>query len=194
MTAPLSAPLVATSSQTVGPFFHFGLTTNEALGVMIGPDTPGDRIAVRIRIIDGAGAAVPDALVELWQANAAGTYVQAPDHANSAPGQSFRGWGRLPTSADGSCEFQTIRPGRVRADDGQLQASHINICVFMRGLLRHLFTRVYFDGDPDLTDDGAWRVVPAERRHTLLARRAGSLRWDFDIHLQGEHETVFFNI
>jgi protocatechuate 3,4-dioxygenase, alpha subunit len=194
MTVPAKRDLVASASQTVGPFFHFGLTTNEAQGQIAGPHTPGERIRLRVRVRDGAGADIPDAMVELWQANAAGTYVEAPDHADPAPGRSFLGWGRLPTGEDGSCEFQTIRPGRVAAGDGRLQASHINMCLFMRGLLRHLYTRIYFAGDPALPEDGAWNLVPAERRDTLLAHEVEAGLWAFDIHMQGAQETVFLNV
>jgi protocatechuate 3,4-dioxygenase alpha subunit len=178
--------LVATASQTVGPFFDFGLTTpNAALGQMAGPDTPGERIRLRIRVYDGEGAVVPDAVVELWQADASGAF----------PGV----WGRQGTDVDGACEFHTVRPGAAEG------ASHINVCLFARGLLRHIFTRIYFAGDPALSADPVLALVPEARRQTLLAHaesRPEGLRyttadgdtWVFELRLQGEHETVFFDL
>jgi protocatechuate 3,4-dioxygenase, alpha subunit len=186
--------LTATPSQTVGPFFHHGLADNVMLGCLVRPDTKGERVRLRIRVLDGEGVPVDDALVELWQADADGQYVR-PDNPStllSAPG--FCGFGRLATSADGVCTFDTIRPGRIALADGQLQASHINACLFARGLLRQLYTRVYFENDPDLAADAVLRLVPAERRQTLIARAAGGSEWRFDICLQGEHETVFFDL
>ena len=177
--------LVATPSQTVGPFFDFGLTRpNAALGTMAGADTPGTSIRLRVRVYDGAGDAVPDAVVELWQADASGAY----------PGVAgFPGWGRLGTGEDGTCEFQTIRPGRVATGGGRLAAAHIDVCLFARGQLRHVFTRIYFAGDPALADDPVLAMVPVERRETLLAR-ADSDTWVFDLRLQGDRETVFFDL
>ena len=185
--------LVATSSQTVGPFFHFGLATDPRLGQMTGPATPGDRIRLRVRVIDGAGEPLPDALVELWQADAAGRYVDSPDHGDGDPGQAFRGWGRLPTNASGECEFATIRPGATTAGDGRPQASHINVCLFARGMLRHIFTRLYFAGDPMLPADPVLALVPESRRATLVAHQSDGV-WTFDIRLQGDRETVFFDL
>ena len=184
---------VATASQTVGPFFHAGLATEPLLGQMAGPHTTGERLRLRVRVIDGAGDPVPDALVELWQADASGRYVDTPDHADVDPGRAFRGWGRLPTTATGECTFETIRPGVTAADDGRAQAAHINVCLFFRGLLRHIFTRIYFSGDPMLADDPVLSLVPESRRDTLVATRTGDT-WTFDVHLQGPHETVFFDL
>jgi len=185
--------LVATSSQTVGPFFHFGLATDPRLGQMTGPETAGDRIRLRVRVIDGAGEPLPDALVELWQADAGGRYVERPDHAHVDPGQAFRGWGRLPTTATGECEFATIRPGATTAGDGRPQAAHINVCLFARGMLRHIFTRLYFADDPMLAADPVLALVPESRRATLIAHEADGV-WRFDIRLQGDSETVFFDL
>lgn len=186
-------PLVATSSQTVGPFFHFGLTTDALLGTMVGPDTPGQRITVRVCVIDGGGVPLPDAMVELWQADSRGHYVETADHANPDPGQAFRGWGRLPTDANGICEFHTVRPGEHVGDDGQAEAAHVNICLFARGMLRHVFTRFYFAGDAAIATDPVLALVPETRRGTLLAHEIDGL-WKFDIHLQGASETVFFDL
>jgi protocatechuate 3,4-dioxygenase alpha subunit len=185
--------LVATPSQTVGPYLHIGLDTEPRHGIMIGPDTPGERIAVRIRVLDGAGAPLPDALIELWQADAAGTYRDRADREPSDPGEAFRGWGRRATDADGWCQFDTIKPGPVETADGRRQAPHINVCLFARGLLRHVFTRFYFAGDALLSGDPVLALVPDGRRQTLLAQPADGL-WLFEIHLQGQAETVFFDL
>ncbi len=189
-----STGLTATPSQTVGPFFHRGLADNIALGCLVQPDTKGERIRLRVRVLDGDGVAVNDALVELWQADADGQYVRPSDPSTllSAPG--FCGFGRLATDVDGVCTFETIRPGRIVAENGQVQASHINVCLFARGLLRQLYTRIYFEHDPDLTTDAVLARVPEERRRTLLARTSGAGDWTFDICLQGENETVFFDL
>lgn len=185
--------LVATPSQTVGPFFHGGLATEPLLGSMAGPHTKGERLRLRISVFDGAGEPLPDALVELWQADAAGRYAEQPDHPDANPGHAFRGWGRLPTSAAGECTFETIRPGATTAIDGRRQAAHINVCLFFRGIMRHIFTRMYFADDPLLPDDPVLALVPAPRRQTLVATHADDM-WAFDIRMQGEHETVFFDL
>lgn len=176
---------IATPSQTVGPFFFFGLTPDDRLGSLA--DTAvGERLHLHVRILDGVGMPVSDSLIEIYQANAAGEY--------GTP--AFRGFGRLATHADGTCTFETIRPGRVAAPQGGTQAAHINVCVFARGLLRHLYTRVYFAGDPDLDTDPLLALVPAERRATLLARSAAGAAgsWEWEIRLQGDGETVFFDL
>lgn len=171
-------PLVATASQTVGPFFSFGLTTNTALGGLAGPDTPGERVRLEIRVIDGAGAPVPDAMVEVWHADQAGALL----------------FGRLQTDPAGVCAFETVYPGH--ATPGAREAAHVNLCVFMRGLLRHLYTRLYFAGDPSLETDAILAAVPPDRRSTLIAQRDEALpsTWRFDLHLQGDRETVYFDL
>lgn len=171
-------PLVATASQTVGPFFSFGLTTNAALGRMAAADTPGERIRLAIRIVDGAGAAVPDAMVEVWHA---------------APGGACL-FGRLETDPSGLCLFDTVYPGQVTK--GANDAAHVNLCIFMRGLLRHLYTRAYFAGDAAIDSDAILAAVPPDRRDTLIARRddAAPATWTFEIHLQGDRETVYFDL
>lgn len=185
--------LVATPSQTVGPFFHFGLTTMPELGRMAGPDTPGEHVRLRVRVVDGAGEPVPDAMVELWQADADGRVAGIADVLPGAPRGSHPAWGRLPTGPDGSCTFDTVLPGAVPAAAGRVQAPHINVCLFMRGLLRHVYTRIYFAGDPRLDDDPVLQAVPVDRRHTLLAERADD-GWQFEIRMQGPTETVFLDI
>jgi len=186
--------LVATSSQTVGPFFHFALADHPTLGCLVRDDTRGERIRLTIGVFDGDGAPVPDALLELWQADADGVYVR-PEHAKDVMAPAgFCGFGRLPTGADGTCVFETIRPGPVRDAQGALQASHINVCVLARGLLRQIYTRIYFEGDPAIGSDGVLALVPEARRQTLLARPGGAGEWAFDVRLQGDGETVFFDL
>ncbi len=171
---------IATPSQTIGPFFHFGISPDDRLG-SLAAQAAGERLHLHVRVFDGAGMPLPDAMIEIHQANAAGEYG-APD---------FSGFGRLATRADGTCVFETIRPGRAGG-----QAAHIDVCLFARGLLRQVYTRVYFAGDPDLDRDPLLALVPADRRATLLATPAAgaSGSWAWDVRLQGEHETVFFDL
>jgi protocatechuate 3,4-dioxygenase alpha subunit len=183
---------VATSSQTVGPFFHFGLATDAGLGQIVAPDAAGEHIRLRIRVLDGDGMPVADALIEVYQADADGNYGQP---AASEGRRGFHGFGRLPTSADGTCTFTTIKPGAVRS--GALeQAPHLNVCFLSRGLLRQIYTRIYFEGDAGAAGDPILGLVPAGRRPTLMARPAPAEpgTWDFVIRLQGDDETVFFDL
>jgi protocatechuate 3,4-dioxygenase, alpha subunit len=183
---------IATSSQTVGPFFHFGLTADDNLGLIASPDTPGEHIQLRVRVLDGAGEAVPDAVIEIYQADAAGHYPNASSAHGAA---SFSGFGRLPTGADGSCLFKTIKPGAVRTN-GIEQAPHLNVCLLARGLLRQVYTRTYFTGDSALAADPILSLVSADRRPTLLAKPSAGEPgiWEFVIRLQGSEETVFFDL
>jgi protocatechuate 3,4-dioxygenase alpha subunit len=188
--------LVATPSATVGPFFHFGIATDPMLGRVAEPSAQGEHITLRVRMTDGDGMPVPDALVEIWQVDADGVEASAPAAGETS---RFLGFGRLPTAEDGTCEFETVRPGRVPDGRGGRQASHINVCIFGRGLLRQLHTRVYFEGDAALDQDAVLTLVPEPRRRTLLARRDPQRPglWLFDVCLQGhdEHdETVFFEV
>ncbi len=182
-------------SQTIGPFYHFGLTSAPALGCLVRAGAKGHRIRVRIRLLDGDGLPVPDGMIELWQADAAGRYDHPADQQDIPPDSAFCGFGRLSTDPDGVCVFDTIYPGRVPDGLGGCQAPHINVSVFARGLLDRLCTRVYFSGDPALSEDVVLALVPEERRKSLLADPdpAADCQWNFDIHLQGERETVFFD-
>jgi protocatechuate 3,4-dioxygenase alpha subunit len=172
MKEPHTHRLAITPSQTVGPFFRVCLAADAEHGRLLPGNEP--RITLAVRVLDGAGAPVNDALVEIWQSTSAGPCA----------------FGRLGTDEDGRCEFDTTRPPLPPAG-----AAHVNVCLFARGLLRHLLTRVYFDDDERLGDDPELAQVPEHRRATLVARRdpAADGRWIFDIHLQGEQETVFFD-
>lgn len=183
-------------SQTVGPFFHLGLCADERWGRIASPGAAGDHVQLRIAVLDGDGAPVTDALIELWQADAKGRYHHPRDPGASSVDPAFGGFGRLPTDAEGECVFETIRPGGVSDARGGRQASHVNVSVFARGLLRRLVTRVYFADDPGLDTDAVLLLVPASRRRTLIATPvAGPLGgWRQVIRLQGEGETVFFDL
>lgn len=183
-----------TPSQTVGPFFHLGLDrlrTDDlgAAGVV------GERITVRGRVLDGDGKGVPDAVMELWQADAEGKYFQGGDAKGKPGAGAFRGFGRVDTNVDGDFSFTTIKPGRVQEGGEADQASHINVTIFMRGLLKQLFTRIYFADDPANETDVVLNTVPAERRATLMLKpvAVGKGVFDWKVILQGEGETVFFD-
>ena len=189
--------LPCTSSQTVGPFFHPCLLRADAeCHALAPPDAEGTRIRVEGRVLDGDDLPIPDALLEIWQANAAGRYHHPADRRELPLDAHFTGYGRSGTDADGGYWFETIKPGAVPFDDRRLQAPHICVTVFARGLLNHLYTRLYFADDPATAGDPLLDLVPAERRATLLAQpiaAAERLAYRFDIVLQGARETVFFN-
>jgi len=198
--------LRATTSQTVGPYFQIGLA-RFCVDDLTAPGVPGERIEIAGRVLDGDGEPIPDAVIEIWQADAEGTYPPEPD-ARETEGEipnkdrkqseklAFRGYGRVPTGTDGTFHFKTIKPGRVPAPDGTLQAPHIAISIFMRGLLRRLVTRIYFPDDEANADDFALKLVEPTRRETLIAKQsvkqAGLLEWN--VVMQGPSETVFFDV
>ncbi len=188
--------LVASPSQTVGPFFHLGLTDTRAVACLAGPHAKGERVRLICRVFDGDGARIPDAMIEVWQANADGKYHHPEDTQEKPLDPAFRGFGRMPTTEDGSCVFETIKPGRVPGWDNSLQSPHLNISVFARGLLKRVVTRIYFAGDGANQEDPVLALVPRERRDTLMARPDPEHPgvWRFDIHLRGEQETVFFDV
>jgi len=182
-----------TPSQTVGPYLHLGLTDARSVSRVAGDGTKGERVWLTFRVLDGEGAPVPDAMIELWQADSEGNYV----HHGSAPnGAPFGGFGRSPTAEDGSCTFETIRPGCVPGSGNTVQAPHINVSILGRGILKRLSTRAYFAGDSANATDPVLALVPQNRRATLLAQpdpaRTGG--WIFEIRLRGEGETVFFDV
>ena len=186
--------LQTTSSQTVGPYLHIGLTWLNT-GNLVGPGVTGEKVMLEGRILDGDGKPVGDALVEIWQANAHGKYAHPDDPQDKPLEEGFKGFGRIPTDGNGQFKFTTIKPGRVPAPGGGMQAPHINVCILMRGMLKQLVTRIYFPGDPANAEDEALRRVPASRRDTLIAKQGagqpGTLFWN--VVLQGEGETVFFD-
>jgi protocatechuate 3,4-dioxygenase alpha subunit len=178
--------VVPTPSQTVGPFFSLGLL-HQPWNVLAPPDAD-DRIRIEGRVLDGDGEPVPDAIVEIWHAGRDGRY-QDP----SRPG--FSGFGRAGTDEDGRYWFETEKPGAIRAS-GEPQAPHVNVHIFARGLLDNLTTRIYFSGEESNDTDPVLRSVPEERRRTLIAEREelpSGVVYRFDIVLQGEDETVFFD-
>jgi protocatechuate 3,4-dioxygenase, alpha subunit len=190
--------LPLTSSQTVGPFFAPALLRKDAArNVLTQPETAGERIRIEGRVLDGDGLPVPDAMVEIWQANAFGRYNHNMDQGTAQLDPNFLGYDRSGTAEDGSYWFETVKPGRVPFYDDMLQASHICVTVFSRGLLNHLATRLYFEDEQSNNEDPILLCVPEERRSTLLARREnreGVVVYQFDIIMQGEGETVFFNL
>lgn len=190
--------LPLTSSQTVGPFFAPALLREDARrNVLTQPETAGERIRIEGRVLDGDGMPVPDALVEIWQANTYGRYNHPADTGPAPLDPSFLGFGRSGTDEDGSYWFETIKPGPVPFDKERMQAPHIGVTIFSRGLLNHLVTRLYFEDEPANADDSVLQYVPHDRRATLLAKRqsVGAMTvYRFDIIMQGANETVFFNL
>ncbi len=184
--------LQTTSSQTVGPYLHIGLTWL-VTDNLVGPGVSGENVTIEGRIVDGDGQPVSDALVEIWQANAHGKYAHPDDPQDKPLESGFKGFGRVPTDESGGFRFTTIKPGRVVAPDGGLQAPHINVTILMRGMLRQLVTRIYFPGDPANAEDAVLASVPKARRDTLIASASepGTLEWN--VVLQGAGETVFFD-
>jgi protocatechuate 3,4-dioxygenase alpha subunit len=187
--------LVPTPSQTVGPFFHLGFTATFD-GKLARPNAKRDRVLLVCRVFDGDGVPVPDAMIELWQADAEGKYHHPDDSQDKTLDPTFRGFGRMATCEDGSCVFETIKPGRVPGLRDTRQAPHLNVSVFARGILNRLATRIYFLGDLGNAEDAVLELVPADRRDTLMARPDGGHpgTWLFDVHLCGERETVFFDV
>jgi protocatechuate 3,4-dioxygenase alpha subunit len=191
-----------TPSQTVGPYFAYGLTPggkyewNDAFSNdLVTPDATGDRIRIAGQVFDGDGAVVPDAMLEIWQADAQGRFAD-PQDKRALPNATFKGFGRCGTSAKGEFSFDTIKPGIVPDPDGKAQAPHVLLAIYARGMLLHLYTRIYFDDEAERNAaDPILALVPTERRATLIAKReAGSATYRFDIHLQGDDETVFFDV
>jgi protocatechuate 3,4-dioxygenase alpha subunit len=184
----------ATTSQTVGPFFSIGMcrSIRESLAAI---DVSGERVNIEGHVLDGDGKPVPDAILEIWQANSYGKYAHPEDDQDKPLEPNFTGYGRIPTNDEGKFRFSTIKPGRVPDPQGELQAPHLVVSVFARGLLRRLVTRIYFPDDPANDTDFALKLVEPSRRRTLIAKKRadgiGGLEWN--VILQGAHETVFYD-
>ena len=184
--------LPVTPSQTIGPFFAVGLPWPDGPNV-VPEGTPG---AVRVggRVVDGAGDPVPDALIETWQADPEGRFAH-PDDPRGPAASGFRGFGRCPTDAEGRWAIRTVRPGPLPAPGGGLEAPHINVSVFARGLLNRLVTRVYFPDEPEANAaDPVLASIPEAAARARLVAMAEGDRLRFDLHLQGDQETPFLAI
>ncbi|WP_043062461.1 protocatechuate 3,4-dioxygenase subunit alpha [Brucella anthropi] len=205
MVQPLGY-LKETVSQTAGPYVHIGLTPNFVgingifeqdlgSGPLYNEKTTGERITIKGHVIDGIGAPLRDALVEIWQADAKGLY-NSPSETGGKADPGFRGWGRCASHMDtGEFTFETIKPGRVSFKDGRLMAPHVTLWIVARGINLGLQTRMYFsdEADANAEDPVLARIEHRSRAQTLIGQREGSV-YHFDIHLQGEKETVFFDI
>jgi protocatechuate 3,4-dioxygenase, alpha subunit len=202
---------IITPSQTVGPFFAYGLTPKgrcqwdpngsyswkETIGDnLVTPDASGEKIHIEGRVTDGDGAPINDAMIEIWQADAQGRYAHPRDN-RALPNTQFKGFGRSATDKDGIYGFDTVKPGSVPGPNGKPQAPHIVVCIFSRGMLRQIYTRLYFSDEKANDADPILALVPAARRGTLIAHkeaRSGATVYRFDIRVQGKDETVFFDI
>ena len=187
----MSAP--ATASQTVGPYFRIGLSylDNAALCT---ETAPGKHITVSGQVFDADGAPVPDAQLELWQADDKGRFAGYDPTGGAIVSDGFTGFARVPVDDRGVFKFHTVYPGSVTALDGSAQAPHIVLMLSLRGILKHLYTRIYFAGDPLNGDDLVLSAVPSDRRKTLFAElMPGSTNeYQWNVRLQGADETVFF--
>ncbi len=184
------AVLDRTPSQTVGPFFGFALPWPD--GPFVVPEGTESAIWITGRVLDGAGEPIPDALIETWQADRDGHYDHPED---PEPARGFRGFGRSPTDGDGRYGILTVKPGRVPGPDGALQAPHLDVSVFARGLLQRLVTRIYFADEQEANERDPILALIAEpsARATLVASKTAD-GYRFDIRLQGDGETVFFDL
>lgn len=200
-----------TPSQTVGPFFAYGLTPKgraewdpngsyawkETVGSdLVTPDASGEKIRIEGQIVDGDGLPINDAMIEIWQADAQGRYAH-PRDSRALPNTQFKGFGRSATDKSGVYAFDTVKPGSVPGPNGKPQAPHIVFCIFSRGMLRQVYTRLYFADEASNHTDPILSLVPGDRRGTLIAHKTmrGALPvYRFDIRVQGDNETVFFDI
>jgi protocatechuate 3,4-dioxygenase alpha subunit len=196
--------MTQTPGQTIGPYFAYCLTPEPygrkgiTSNVMAGPATLGEHIRITGRLVDGEGGAMDDALIEVWQANAAGRYDSPADaRGDVALDPAFKGFGRCMTDKDGCFTFDTVKPGRVPGQGNRLQAPHVSLIIHSRGMLSHACTRIYFSDEAKANDDDpVLASIEAARRSTVIARREdtpGGPVYHLDIHIQGEKETVFFD-
>jgi protocatechuate 3,4-dioxygenase alpha subunit len=187
--------LQATTSQTVGPYFKIGLGWLNQNSVDA-ENVAGKRVTIQGRVLDGDRVPVPDAILEIWQANSHGRYAHPEDAQEKPLEAGFTGFGRIPIDETGAFQFVTIKPGPVPGPEGKDQAPHLLISVFMRGLLKRLVTRMYFPDDIRNASDPILNLVDEVRRPTLIAKAptgsAGDLEWN--VVLQGTDETVFFDL
>jgi len=184
--------LRASTSQTIGPYLRIGLEWM-VIEDVAPKGVAGERVRIEGCVVDADARPVNDAAIEIWQANSHGKYASPEDTQDKPVEPGFRGYGRSLSDDAGAFRFRTIKPGRVPGLDGKLQAPHITVTIFMRGLLKQLQTRVYFPDDPANADDPVLNLVSAERRATLIAKKRsdGALEWN--VVLQGRNETVFFD-
>ena len=200
-----------TPSQTVGPFFAYGLAPKgrshwdpngsyswkETVGDnLVTPDATSQKIRIEGSIVDGDGVPINDAMIEIWQADAQGRYAHARGE-QPRPNAKFSGFGRSATDKQGVYRFDTVKPGAVAGPDGKPQAPHIVVCIFSRGMLRQIYTRLYFTDEAANSVDPILALVPEDRHGTLIAHketREGLPVYRFDIRVQGDNETVFFDI
>jgi protocatechuate 3,4-dioxygenase alpha subunit len=200
-----------TPSQTVGPYFAYGLAphsrcdwqpsphydSKQTVGAnLVTPDASGQKVRIEGRVLDGDGKPINDAMIEIWQADAQGRYAHARGE-KPRPNAKFTGFGRSATDKDGMYVFDTIKPGSVPGPEGKPQAPHIVVCIFSRGMLRQVYTRLYFSDEAANGADPILALVSADRRDTLIAHKqpgSGAAVYRFDIRVQGENETVFFDI
>jgi protocatechuate 3,4-dioxygenase, alpha subunit len=193
-----------TPSQTIGPFFAYGLLPEGygrksiAGNVLTTPATKGERIRIEGTVLDGKGAPVTDAMLEIWQANAGGRYRHVADARDAVPlDETFAGFGRALTDSNGVFHFDTIKPGRVPGRGNAVQAPHIGLIVFARGMPNHAYSRIYFSDEAKANgEDPVLATIESSRRRTLIAERreeVGVAVYRFDVRLQGIDETVFFD-
>jgi protocatechuate 3,4-dioxygenase, alpha subunit len=182
-----------TPFSTVGPFFKLLVRDRpEGTDCLISEATRGERITISGRLIAGDGTGIDDGLVEIWQADAHGRHHHLEDPNSGDADPAFSGFGRAATGTGGAFSFRTIRPGLVPGPNGEPQAPHILVSVMARGVMSRCWTRMYFEGEPLNETDPVLQLVPAERRDTLIARRRDDGEYAFNIVLQGDNETVFF--
>lgn len=184
--------LLLTAAQTVGPFVSIGFEKASVPDVAPA-GVAGERVVITGKIVDGDGLPVTDAVIETWQANSYGKYAHPDDAQEKLLEENFKGFGRVLTDAQGGFRLTTVKPGKVAGPDGKEQAPHITVVIFMRGLLKQLMTRIYFADEAANASDAVLSRVPMARRATLMAAKSadGSLQWN--VHLQGPNETVFFD-
>ena len=180
--------------QTIGPFFQVLVGEARGRDVLPGEAAQGTRITIVGRVLDGDGAPMTDALVEIWQADACGRYRHPSDPRHAEADPAFAGFGRVATDTSGGFLFETVKPGVVTGPDGRPQAPHVLVSVTARGVLTRYVTRLYFEDEPRNAGDPILALVPDGRRQTLLATRIDGERYRFDIRVQGADETVFFDV